>query len=275
MSEVQVHMTADAAEALGAAGVFLRARPVDHNVALTILHERIAHSEPGRYWWVTSYEEVIGYAFQSPTTFSAGLTVMTRNALDPLVDRMAGDAPHLPGAIGEAGTAAAFAGNWAERLTTPAVPVEGQRIYRLDELVMPPLPPGHFRQAEPSERDLYRSWAEGFMADTGSSLDVRDGLDRRLTAGRLWVWDDDGPVSMAAMSEEVEGVARVGPVYTPPDRRGRGYAAACVARLSASVVESGARDCILYTQLANTTSNALYRRMGYEPASEVVAYRFG
>jgi hypothetical protein len=51
-------MTEDPAEALEAAGAFLRARPADHNVALTILHERVAHAEPGRYWLVTLDEEV-------------------------------------------------------------------------------------------------------------------------------------------------------------------------------------------------------------------------
>ena len=31
---------------------------------------------------------------------------------------------------------------------------------------------------------------------------------------------------------------------------------------------------MLYTQLHNATSNRIYRRLGYEASSEVLAYRF-
>jgi predicted GNAT family acetyltransferase len=64
-------------------------------------------------------------------------------------------------------------------------------------------------------------------------------------------------------------------VYTPPEHRGRGYASACVAALSAHVLATDADTCILFTQLANPTSNAIYRAIGYEPVMEVTRYGFG
>ena len=63
-------------------------------------------------------------------------------------------------------------------------------------------------------------------------------------------------------------------VYTPPERRRRGYAGACVAALSAAALDV-ADECILYAQLANPTSNGLYRRLGYEAVAEGLIYRFG
>jgi predicted GNAT family acetyltransferase len=68
---------------------------------------------------------------------------------------------------------------------------------------------------------------------------------------------------------------RVGPVYTPPDHRGRGYAAACVGAVSADALAAGAHDCLLYTQLTNPVSNKIYQRLGYEPVGEILVYRFG
>jgi predicted GNAT family acetyltransferase len=64
-------------------------------------------------------------------------------------------------------------------------------------------------------------------------------------------------------------------VYTPPDQRGRGFAAALVGQVSADARAAGARDCLLYTQLTNPVSNKIYQRLGYEPAGEILTYRFG
>ena len=102
-------------------------------------------------------------------------------------------------------------------------------------------------------------------------------VDRHLAHGRLWVWEDgDGRmVSMAASTAPTAGVSRVGYVYTPPDHRRRGYATACVAALTELLLATGADRCMLYAQLHNPTSNAIYRRMGYEPVADIVFYRFG
>ena len=53
-------------------------------------------------------------------------------------------------------------------------------------------------------------------------------------------------------------------MYTPPERRGCGYASTCVAALSQRLLDSGYRRCFLFTDLANPISNRLYRRLGYQ-----------
>jgi predicted GNAT family acetyltransferase len=68
--------------------------------------------------------------------------------------------------------------------------------------------------------------------------------------------------------------ARIGYVYSPPEWRGRGYATACVARVSQRVLDSGLQFCFLYTDLSNPTSNSIYRRLGYRPVYDVVAIGF-
>jgi len=66
----------------------------------------------------------------------------------------------------------------------------------------------------------------------------------------------------------------VGPVYTPPEHRRRGYATSLVAGLSRSLIERGFRACFLYTDLANPTSNRIYGEIGYERVCDSVEYRF-
>jgi predicted GNAT family acetyltransferase len=95
-----------------------------------------------------------------------------------------------------------------------------------------------------------------------------------VSSGRLSLWESAGEAAASAYVSTTEaGVARVGFVYTPPQHRRSGFASAVVAAVSRNVLESGTR-CILYAQLANPTSNALYRRLGYRPVGEIVRYSF-
>lgn len=209
-----VNFSDDPAAVLARAGEALAARPVDANVVLTLLHTRLTAPAPGRFWVVADGAEVVGVVFQSPLTFFATLTPMSRKAVVAVVDVIADAGVDLPGVIGDAATAASFAGQWTERRESAAEPAMGQRIYEV-ELVDPP----------------------------------------------------------AATTEPVAGVARIGAVYTPVDRRRRGYAGACVAAVSAGVLAAG-RRCILYTDLGNPTSNSVYRRIGYRAVAECLRYRF-
>jgi predicted GNAT family acetyltransferase len=128
--------------------------------------------------------------------------------------------------------------------------------------------PGLRRRAGPGDAGLLRSWAGAFGDETGTGHPGEDLVGPRLAAGRLHVWEDGAAVvSMAAVTAAFGGVSRVQLVYTPPERRGRGYAAALVADLTAAEVAAGHR-CMLYTDLANPTSNGVYRRVGYEWVGE-------
>jgi hypothetical protein len=152
---VTAEATDDPSLALDTCRDFLESRPVEHNIALTIVHERVAHPHEGRYWWTVEADRVSGYAWQSPVAFSAGLTPMSVPAVIALATRVSLDAPGLPGVIAEAGTAAAFAGRWTELRGTGAEPAEGQRIYRLDAVTEVPLPAGAVRAATMDDFDLW------------------------------------------------------------------------------------------------------------------------
>src|SRR5690606_3932191 len=96
----------------------------------------------------------------------------------------------------------------------------------------------------------------------------------RIAARDLFLWWDEHARTLAGYSGRTPGGVRIGYVYTPPEWRGRGYASACVTTLSRRALAGGARFCCLYTDLSNPTSNAIYRRIGYEPVCDAIDIRF-
>jgi predicted GNAT family acetyltransferase len=90
-----------------------------------------------------------------------------------------------------------------------------------------------------------------------------------------FVWEVGGrPVSLVVAGSPTPHGIRIGPVYTPPAARRRGYASALTAAVSQLQLDQGRRYCFLFTDLANPTSNWIYRSIGYEPVIDVNQYRF-
>jgi predicted GNAT family acetyltransferase len=271
---IDVAFSEDPGRVLAEAEEFLASEPVLHNLILVLLGERLAYPEPGRYWLAKDGETVVGVVFQSPLEFAATLTPMAPEAVAGMVDAIVRKGVALPGVIGEAATAARFAGQWTERHGSAAFPVEGQRIYELARVSDKDEVCGRLRKASLRDRDLVVAWMRGFYADAGQGVGGFEPLvERRLAAGLFWLWEDGEPTSMVANSMPVEGVVRMRAVYTPPDRRNRGYAGACVGDLSRRMRDEGHR-CMLYTDLGNPTSNSVYRRIGYNAVAEALRYRF-
>ncbi len=67
---------------------------------------------------------------------------------------------------------------------------------------------------------------------------------------------------------------RIGPVYTPPEQRGHGYASALVAGVSQWLLDAGNQFCFLFTDLRNPTSNHIYQVIGYQPVGDFTEYSF-
>jgi predicted GNAT family acetyltransferase len=273
--ELKVLFSDDPAFVLSRAGVFLASQAVLHNLVLSILHARAAQGDPGRYWLALRQDKIVGVVIQSPLTFPATLTPMEPPAAAAMADAIAAAGITLPGINGEAATAARFAGQWSERTKSAATPFQGNRLYELLEIGEVPGVEGELRQAGPKERSLMILWTRAFQHEIGESgNDTELRVDRALAAGQLWIWDRNGEtVSMAVSREPVYGVVRLSGVYTPPDRRKHGFAAACVWALSKQLCDAGYR-CVLYTDLGNPTSNSIYRRIGYGAVAEALRYRF-
>jgi uncharacterized protein len=257
------------------AGEFLRSEPALHNLILTLLHGRIAHPEPGRYWIVEEAGAPIGVVFQSPLDFAATVTPMTSAAVDAVVASIVDEGVDLPGVNGDAGTTARFAGQWTELHGTAARPDIGMRLYELGELSPPVGVSGRPRLATPEDATTVAEMVEGFHTDTGETGTISPEVwaDLRIALQQVWLWADDDPCAMVAFTAPVAGVSRIQAVYTPPEHRRRGYAGSVVAHVSRVLLDEGVR-VILYTDLGNPTSNSVYRRIGFRAVGENLRYDF-
>ena len=99
--------------------------------------------------------------------------------------------------------------------------------------------------------------------------------EHHLACKRLYILEDRGvAVTMAGNYRNMSSAGGVGPVFTPPYFRRRGYASACVARLSKQILESGKKYCVLYTNLTNLISNSIYQKIGYKTICESSVIKF-
>jgi RimJ/RimL family protein N-acetyltransferase len=210
-----------------------------------------------------------GYVFSHVPARAADAFAELMLAPDTGLD---GREANLPESVFEPFTAA-----WTARTATEPRIAERHRLYRLEQLVVPdPAPIGRVRPAETADvptiaRFLEEFWAEvGYAPPTGSRVSPERIAEARVREGafRLWCDDADRPVSLAGHAPIVAGAGRIGPVYTPEDSRGRGYAGAATAAVCRALLDDGAEEVLLFTDLANPTSNALYQRLGFRPVGD-------
>jgi uncharacterized protein len=126
------------------------------------------------------------------------------------------------------------------------------------------------------EKELVAAWTHAFNIDCfGPDKNLPEGdITPKIVNKEVFFWEDKWPVSMVAKSRPTDKGITVNYVYTPPELRGKGYATSCVAELSRNVLKSGKEFCTLYTDLANPTSNSIYKKIGYNPVCDSVEYTF-
>ncbi|MHB8296708.1 MAG: GNAT family N-acetyltransferase [Acidimicrobiales bacterium] len=268
---------------LTAAEAFLRFDPFSANV-IAVVATRVAESaEPGGdNLWATvegSAGNVVGTAMHTPP-HHLFVSRMPGEAATELAATLAGAGRELPGVNGAVASTTAFSEAWAERTGQASTVITAMRMYRLGRLARPAGVPGQAALAtSPGDVELVAGWSAAFHAEAVPHTPVEDWrafAERRIAAGQVHLWWDGGtrdggtrdggaPVALAAVSAPAASVARVGPVYTPPGSRRRGYGAAVTAEATAAALHAGAGHVILYTDLANPTSNSIYQAIGYRP----------
>lgn len=175
----------------------------------------------------------------------------------------------LPGALGAPEAVTAF----AEAYGRPYDVSREQGVYALTTLIPPRPTPGELKTAD--DWPLVARWADEFAEEVGLPRHDLANVRARYDEGLIWLWVDGEPVSLAGCGGFTPNGARVGPVYTPPDKRGRGYASAVTAGVTRALLDRGCASTFLYTDLANPTSNRIYRALGYEHVTDVREVTFG
>lgn len=279
--EVVAH--ADAGEFARLARPLLEPDPVRHTSILTVLHGAL-HGAFVPVTMLTLHEgdAVVGALLRTDGRPALVSGVPTRCAA-AVVDALPAHDPEPVGAQGPAAEAEAVAAAWTAH-TGAAIEVGMRmRLFALDALCPQPGVPGAARAIAPGDDagiELLAAWRSAFDVELDGSRPhphtPREDVVRALAggAGEL-LWEVDGtPVAQAAARAVTAGMSRIGPVYTAPEHRRRGYAAAVTAAATRWALDRGARHVLLYTDLANPTTNRLYPRLGFRPRYDAVELRF-
>lgn len=235
-----------------------------------------------RLWLAVHDGHPVGVALQTEPYNVLLAEPLVDEAVDALADAAVLDAGLLPGVTANL----PWVDRFAERVTAltgrESRHVLGEGVWQLTAVADVPTPNGAARVATSDDRDLLRRWIREFADEALPPEHPRDDarsdleIDLRLVeqGGAYWVWEDGVPVSISG-HRDIPGVgSRIGPVYTPPKFRGRGYATRLVAEHSAARLTAGDAACFLFTDLANPTSNAIYARIGYTKVCDAVEYAF-
>jgi predicted GNAT family acetyltransferase len=184
----------------------------------------------------------------------------------------------VPGVNGPVPLSLAFAESWQQRTGNSFALKLNLRTFALTAVDPPPSPPGKLRQATAADADLLVEWVSAFgseaLREPEDELSTRKAVERALKYGNYFVWDAGNPVAFAGKGRPTAHGISIGPVYTPPAQRNKGYATALVAALSQRLLDEGRRFIALFTDLANPTSNRIYQKIGFRPVCDFAEYRF-
>jgi predicted GNAT family acetyltransferase len=290
--QLSLRRAADVEEFERLAGEFLHAREAEHNLILGICSSlramrsaapftRMAGATrplPPYFAVVLDGDQVVGAALRTPPHNLILSDMADDRVADAILEDLLSLSPDLTGVLGDKRRAEHFAERWTRETGRPHRLKPAERIFQLTAVIPPRTTTGHLRTATAGDRDVVAGWFAEFIREAmhedastaGAVTDVW-----LTTPGRtLYLWETAEPVSMCGAANRTPNGIRIGAVYTPPGLRGRGYASNCVAAASQAQLDAGLRYCFLYTDLANPTSNRIYRAMGYEPVCDVDEYRF-
>lgn len=291
MAGLRLDFYPDPARFLSMAGPYLAAEPAVNTVVAGIAHRMLSQQRDGlagsnRDWWLVVTDHVgavLGAAMRTARfpPYPLFLLPMPDEAAVGLA-RVLYERGEEVLAINGALPAVQLCAQELGRLVGGRVEVaQHTRLHELRRLVQPPAVPGALRLATEDDVTLIIDWFNAFNADSDAQAGRPRGASpyetpnqaemlRRIRSSHVWFWVDDSgePVHLTAASPPAFGVARIGPVYTPPAQRGRGWASNAVAEVSRRLQDEGARIC-LFTDQANPISNKIYAALGYEPVVDM------
>jgi GNAT superfamily N-acetyltransferase len=279
----------DPAAFLAVAGEHLARDSVLNTVVATIADREVREGVPDvpglPHWYAVARSRdgaVAGVAMRTAPfhPFPVFLLPMPSDAAVGLARMLHERGEEVRGANGALPATREFAEETARLARRTAEVLVRTRLHQLHRVAVPPRPAGELRPAREDDVDLVLDWYRAFhreadeQAGRPAGTMPAAGLSHqemllRIRGGRVFLWQVRGePVHLTTANPPAYGAARIGPVFTPAEHRGHGYAAAAVAQVSQMILDEGSRPC-LFTDHANPVSNRLYQRLGYEPVVDM------
>lgn len=259
---------------------YLLQHEAEHNLLLgishTLLHYPDRYPDPPYLAIAEIKGKIVAAAIRTPPYKLVLSKAQDLNALSLIAQDLQDYPQQLPGVSGLVAEVETFLQAWQTLTGKSYRRVMEMRIHQLTQVEPVATVSGDLRLATQSDRSLLLEWFTKFAAEVGEvvSLDAEQAVNTGLKRQSIHLWSDGIPVSWASGSQSLPAAARIGPVYTPPEYRGKGYATACVAALSQKLLNQGCHSCFLFTDLANPTSNHIYQKIGYHPICDWHDYSF-
>lgn len=190
--------------------------------------------------------------------------------VDRLVRFMCDNDLQVPGVVGPSSVARCFADRWRRGNPGLVATISTRlRVFEAQGVIDMPLAPGRLRLAGMEDLPLMANWIAGFsreaIGEESNPEKAKRNAEKYILERNLYIWDHDGPVSIARESRALKNGTVISLVYTPPAFRNRGYATSCVHQLTKKLLAGTHKFCSLYTDLSNPTSNRIYTKVGYVP----------
>jgi len=274
-------MIFDSASAfLATVGPSLGQHEAEHHLVLGVAATLVTSAPPNGDVFAMAATDADGLAAAAISVRNGPLLVASDResiavAAPLLCDALENGARRPSHLIGTVGQIEPLIEEWGRRTHRPPRLVMRQRAYKLTEVTAVPPTSGTLRVATVDDLELVTQWVAEFEREALTPLlpqSPRAVAVRRVTAGEVYLWCDPEPRTMAGSARPTRRAIAVNAVYTPQPWRKRGYATACVAALSGLLLRRGYGFCVLYTDLANPTSNAIYSRIGYRPVRDLLMY---
>ena len=283
MIEIRSHN--HASELISLSGTYLEQNECENNLPIGLAY-RLAEdpyyygSELPLLLSILEEGRVIGVVVMTPPKriILSRIDAKIQIAIAYLVRHLRGIDMQIPGVVGPMAEAQTFSDCWVEGMLDESAKVSRQmRVFEVRSVANLPLSPGKMRLTGMDDLSLMTKWIAAFsevMGEPANFEDAKSNAEKRIENQSLYIWDHGGPVSIAGVSRAMRNGATIGPVYTPSEHRGKGYATSCVLLLTKKLLSDGYSFCSLYTDLANPTSNSIYTKIGYVPVGDALEIDF-
>jgi predicted GNAT family acetyltransferase len=277
MAGYTFHLTDDVHTYLDAVLPFLKADAIKNGTLLRVGQRMAqeAEQDPSCLWaWATDQSGDVVLAAMNTPPFPLALSPGPDAGFVQLAHELVGAGRSLPGVTGDVAACEAFKDAWVSLTSQQAEVRHHLRILTCEHLIAPIEPPGFGEVATEANYDLVEAWLHDFLTELDLIEAPNDMLRDNVRAGQFWIWWVDGePVCLVGNRPSGDKYAHVGPVYTPPQHRRKGYAAALTAMATGSYLAQG-RIGSLFTDAANPTSNHVYESIGYHVVGDAIEFDF-
>ncbi len=271
IDNIEIYFESSAKEFLEKTLSILMRQEAEYSLLIGLCELHISnHKNPDNYKYISIYQskQCIGAALLTEKNLI--LTALQEPQIKSLVHLLLKNNLTIPGAVGPALTADAFSKIWSNATNEKYTLAMRQKIYQLNEVQTPRQTSSQLRLAEKSDTELVAQWLLEFSIESLPHQPTTIEKMMELTKIKiqkqeayLWLDQNNTPVSMNLIGRPTQNGISISGVYTPINLRKNGYASALVAQTSQAMLNAGKKFCVLYTDMANPTSNKIYQKIGY------------